>query len=267
MNQYLELIKAIDNGNIILARSIIIGYANQSIEKVLGALEIINSSTLSIFEPSDELLYPINTDQASWNDDYWHGLTSDLMHNFSEIRLNHLLEVSKFIRATPETIVTRDIGLENTIKKKLDVLVNEGNLSRLRSELIGMLNVEVHNALKAFIYTVEQKPEILQYHDEELYPINDENSSWDSSYWHGLTSDLMHNFSKERFEHMLLVRQYLDNKDNHEASSQGEKFRSHEFNDRSTENIDEPVNTFTYILIAAGIVLAIPLALWLMFKR
>ena len=36
MNHYSDLIKAVDSANVALARSIIIGYANQSVEKLTG---------------------------------------------------------------------------------------------------------------------------------------------------------------------------------------------------------------------------------------
>ncbi len=266
MNQYFDLIKAIDDANIPLARSIIIGYANQSVKKITGALDVVNSRTLNIFEPNDELLYPINSDVTSWDEDYWHGLTSDMMHNFSKERLKHLFEVVKAMKAKPEIVKAHDVLLDDAVKQKLDVLIHESNLERLRSELVGILNVEAKKALKAFIYSVEKKPELLQNHDEDLYPIDDNENSWDDNYWHGLTSDMMHNFSKERFEHMLKVRQYLDREDVQDTSPQEESVRSNENDDKSTEGMGKQDNTLTYILIAAGIVIAIPVVLWLLFK-
>lgn len=266
MNHYSDLIKAVDSANVALARSIIIGYANQSVEKLTGALDIINSRALSIFVRNEETLYPINTDVTSWDGDYWHGLTSDLMHNFSKERLEHLLEVAKILK--PELVSTRsqDIRLDAAIKQVLDKLIQGANLGRLRSELVGRLNVSSHKALKAFIYTVEQKPEVLQDHDENLYPIDRDENSWDKNYWNGLTSDMMHNFSKERFEHAVKVAQYLDKANNQDTIHQKENVHQHEYDDRPNESTERHDNNLTFILIAAGIVIAVPVVLWLLFK-
>lgn len=266
MSQYPDLINAINDNKMPLARSIMIGLANRSISTAVNAFEYIQSKRSSIFEPHNETLYPINTDVTAWNEDYLHGITSDLMHNFSLERYKHLLDVARAINLEPEKISTKETVINANLKLKLDKLIMEENLARLRSEIIGMANTDIQEFLRAFIYSVDKKPDVLQKHNENLYPVNKNEKSWDDDYWHGLTSDMMHNFSKERFEHMLIVRQYLDRENTQVDMSQEESVRPNRQGDESTEGIEKKDNTLTIILITAGIVIAVPIVLWLLFK-
>ncbi|MDD3049977.1 MAG: hypothetical protein PHR06_02415 [Candidatus Cloacimonetes bacterium] len=263
MGKYNELMKAIDDKNIPLIRSMIIGYANQSASVAMEAIEHVKSKIPSIFVPHDGNLYPINHSRSAWNEDYWHGLTSDMMHNFSVERVNHLLEVAKVLQPKPEKIKSKELILDVKLKIKLDKLLQEGSLDRLRSEIVGLANINIQDALRAFIYAIDRKPEIMQNHDENLYPIDRNNKSWDNNYWHRLTSDLMHNFSKERFEHAFQVATHLNLNNGHVDKFKPKKETNSEHPNHEQFNRN---NVLIYILIAAGIVIAIPLALWIILK-
>jgi hypothetical protein len=266
MNQYPDLVKAIEDNKMPLARSILIGLANRSIDRAVNALEYIQSISHSIFEPHDEALYPINPDVTAWNEDYWHGVTSDLMHNFSLNRFKHLLDVARAIRSKPENITIKEGSIDPNLKPKLDKLIMVGNLPRLRSEIIGIANTDIKEALSAFKYALDKKTDLLQEHDEVNYPIDGNEDSWDNDYWHGLISDMMHNFSEERFEHMLRVRQYLVKEDVQVTTPQEEHAHPNRQGGNPTEDMEKKDNTLTYILIAAGIVIAVPIVLWLLLK-
>lgn len=103
MNQNSQLNRAIEDGDVILVRSIIIGKANQSVTKAKEALEIVSSKGLHIFEANDDVLYEIDSNKESWNDDYWHRLTGHLMHNFSEERCEHMLKVRQYLDSKRQT--------------------------------------------------------------------------------------------------------------------------------------------------------------------
>lgn len=91
------------------------------------------------------------------------------------------------------------------IPKRLADAIFSEDITLARSILIGLLNKNFLQAHVAFQYAIQQVSVILEVHDEELYPIDRDPSSWTEDYWHGLTGDQMRNFSRERFEHLIEV--------------------------------------------------------------
>ncbi|MFA5498791.1 MAG: hypothetical protein WC327_04510 [Candidatus Cloacimonadia bacterium] len=102
MKKLSRLISAIEEKDYYLARSIVIGYANQSYRLAKEAVEYIKENAPQIFDEHDEELYPIDGDQESFDQAYWDDLTSDLMHNFSIERVDHMLRVLRKIRLTDD---------------------------------------------------------------------------------------------------------------------------------------------------------------------
>jgi tRNA isopentenyl-2-thiomethyl-A-37 hydroxylase MiaE len=267
MKMYADLWKALDSNDTILARSVIIGYANESVIKLKGALEHIESKSQSIFVPHDEYLYPINSDRPAWDEDYWHGLTGDMMHNFSRERLDHMVQVAEYLQKKPNIVTAKDMRIDPAIKVELDKLIREGEPIRLRSELVGMANTNIKSVFDAFLYVVSKMPDVLQTHEEDLYPIERDENAWDKDYWNGLTGDMMHNFSKERFEHMLQVEQYINRTDMPGSSQPEENVENKSSDGERTYGSSTVDNPLVYILVAVGVVLAVPIALWLLFKN
>lgn len=285
---------AISSGDIALARSILIGLLNRDFSLAEYALQYTGRQLSSLIETHDGDFYPINCDPSVWTEEYWHGITRDQMKNFSSERFDHLIAVGSQLfperaiinKAGQSTKLDVDFGniggndSSNSGKVRYEYVNEKLNpkdaktMERLnaaicvqdvvmaRSIIIGLANKNFAEAGRSFFYAAERMPELLQQHDGDLYPISKENSIWTEDYWHGITRDLMKNFSKERFEHLCEVGAQVLPKEStwgtvspvHTPKSQ--QYDSHQPNSS---------NKMVYIALAIGIVIIVPWIVWVLF--
>lgn len=285
---------AIFSGDIALARSILIGLLNRDFSLAKNALEYSAQQLSSLIEIHDGDFYPINLDPIAWTEDYWHGITRDQMKNFSSERFEHLIVVgsqlfsersiiNKSVQNTKPDVNFGSIGGNDSSSsgkvryeyvneklnpkdaktmERLDAAIREQDVVMARSIIIGLANKDFAEAGRAFFYAAERMPELLQQHDGDLYPMSKENSLWTEDYWHGITRDLMKNFSKERFEHLCEVgAEVLPKKSTESTVSpvntpKSEQYESHQPN---------RANKMVYIALAIGIVIIVPWIVWVLF--
>ncbi|MEI6826876.1 MAG: hypothetical protein WCK54_14865 [Desulfuromonadales bacterium] len=285
---------AITSGDIALARSILIGLLNRDFSLAEHALQYAGQKLPSLIETHDGNFYPINNDPGTWTEDYWHGITRDQMKNFSSARFDHLIVVggqlfperaiiNKIVQSAQHEVVSGKIGGNDSTDsekvryeyvneklnpkdaktmERLDAAIREQDVVMARSIIIGLANKNFAEAGRAFFYAVERMPELLQQHDGDLYPMSKENSIWTEDYWHGITRDLMKNFSKERFEHLCEVgAQVLPKKSTGGTSPPVHAPKSQQ----SESHQSGSSNRMVYIALAIGIVIVVPWIVWILF--
>lgn len=285
---------AISSGDIALARSILIGLLNRDFSLAEYALQFTGQQLSSLIEIHDGDFYPINRDPSAWTEDYWHGITRDQMKNFSSERFEHLIAVGsqlfperaiidKTVQNAQHDVDFGKVGGNDSTDsgkvryeyvneklnpkdaqtmERLDAAIREQDVVMARSIIIGLANKNFAEAGRAFLYAAERMPELLQQHDGDLYPISKKNSFWTEDYWHGITRDLMKNFSKERFEHLCEVgAQVLPRK-----STAGTSFPVHTPTSQQYETHQpDSSNRMVYIALAIGIVIVVPWIVWILF--
>lgn len=287
---------AISSVDITLARSILIGLLNRDFSLAEYALQYTGRQLSSLIETHDGDFYPINCDQSVWTEDYWHGITRDQMKNFSSERFEHLIKVGshlfperaiieKTVQNAQQDIDSGKVGRNNSsdsekvryeyvsdklnpkdakTMERLDAAIREQDVVMARSIIIGLANKNFAEAGRAFFYAAERMPELLQQHDGDLYPMSKENSLWTEDYWHGITRDLMKNFSKERFEHLCEVgAQVLPKKSTVDTVSPVHTPKSQQYDSHQSNSS----NKMVYIALAIGIVIIVPWIVWVLFFR
>lgn len=279
-----------------LARSIVIGLLNASVAEAEQAYELAVRRNPDFAAINDEL-YAVKRNGDAWDQEYWHSLSRDLMRNFSCERFRHMLEVTKQLfpdrifnqhplsldpPRTARTAVPRlkeqhkmdnrtqlehlEITMqpkEANTKRRLDEAIRDQNTMLARSIIIGLTSTNFSEAMHAFFYVVERIPGVLQQHDAKAYPLK-EASDWTENYWHEITVDLMRNFSKERFEHLCAVGAVIFPERSKNSTARGANCREAQCNCSVPSNGS---NNTVYVALAIGVVIAIPLFIWLMVKR
>jgi hypothetical protein len=285
---------AISSGDIALARSILIGLLNRDFLLAEHALQYAGQQLTSLIETHDGDFYPINCDPSTWTEDYWHGITRDQMKNFSRERFEHLIVVGGQLfpeRAIHDKTVQNaqydvdsgkiegnDSSDSDKVRyeyvneklnpkdaktmERLDAAIREQDVVMARSIIIGLANKNFAEAGRAFFYAAERMPELLQQHDGDLYPVSNEHSIWTEDYWHGITRDLMKNFSKERFEHLCEVgAEVLPKKSTGGTVSPVHTPKSQQYDSHQPNSS----NKMVYIALAIGIVIIVPWIVWVLF--
>jgi hypothetical protein len=140
---------------------------------------------------------------------------------------------------------------------RLQDAIRDGDRSRVHSIIVGAANRSLAEALKCFEYAINNLPGVLDPHNEERYPIILDRFAWNEDYWDQQTSRLMSNFSKERFEHLLEVGAVVFPAKVGKREDTG--YQPYE----ETGSFDAR----KIIYIGIGIAIAVPLAIWLLFKR
>lgn len=93
---------------------------------------------------------------------------------------------------------------------QLNKAIDDGDTGLIKSIIIGCANQSAEKAKEALAIVNSRKVDIFVPHKELSCAINLDSSFWNTMYFHRVTRDLMYNFSKERCDHMLNVRQHLD---------------------------------------------------------
>lgn len=151
--------------------------------------------------------------------------------------------------------------METRTTQRLDEAIASGDVGLAHSIIIGILNCEFPAAQEAFDYIAKKQPGWIATHDGELYPILHDEQMWTEDYWFSLTSDMMCNFSRERFVHIVAVGKKLF--PNRMESAQPVPKRTSSAQTQSKGGYCATILT----CIAVGIVVIVPILVWQMLKR
>lgn len=294
-----RLEEAIISSDVPLTRSILIGLLNKSLTQAQVLFEYAIMRLPSILEVHDEELYPVIRDSKFWSEDYWHGLTGDQMRNFSRERFHHLIEVGCWIDAKRDANDNNCQDVQNSMrparnieiesknprktthkqpnktwnpkniktKERLDSAIHDQEVQMARSIIIGLANDNFGEALRALVYAGDRMPELFQPHNDKLYPMRNDSTEWTEDYWHGLTGDLMRNFSKERFQHLcdvgvhVLPQKYAEKHSFPESATESKIAESKLRSSNQSDNVRGVV----CIALAIGVVIVIPWIIWKLF--
>ena len=146
---------------------------------------------------------------------------------------------------------------------QLTQAIREGDLSLTRSVIIGLAATDLDEAKQAYQDALRELPAIVQAHDD-FYPIDTDHASWTESYWHGITRDLMRNFSKERFEHLCQVGAHVFTA---RIIPPNIKLMEGERQSRSTTSTPPGRSCLVYVMFAIGMLICFPLVIWNLIKR
>ena len=97
---------------------------------------------------------------------------------------------------------------EPTSKLREDV--EKGNVSLVREVLQSILNDNAdHEVREALTWAASQMPRLFEGFKPELEPLKSQQSDWDADYYYIQKATLGEDFSRERFEHLIAVRDCL----------------------------------------------------------
>lgn len=205
-----------------------------------------------LFEPYNTILVSLEQHQHRWSEDYFNQKAMDLDFNFSKELVQHLINVKKYLQEQgilkpliqtnsqteleqpkePNTIQSTysttsksqaERKEEHFIKpdllnfqpnEKLINLLSEGNLSKIRSYLMLVLNnrrMDLEDVFKSIWYVYQHKPDVFEQDDESVFIQNmDKNeANWNVDYFNLQQVYLNKNFTLARLLHLANVRETL----------------------------------------------------------
>lgn len=206
-----------------------------------------------LFEPYNEIMVSLEQHQHRWSEDYFNQKTMDLDFNFSKELVQHLINVKKHLQeqgilkplvqassqpatfelpkevetVTPTYSVahkSQAVKKEDNIAKpdllnfkpneKLTNFLSEGNLSKIRTYLMSMLNnrrMDLEEVFKSIWYVHQYKPSVFEQAEESAFVQNmDKNeANWNVDYFNQQQVYLNKNFSLARLLHLANVRETL----------------------------------------------------------
>lgn len=198
----------------------------------LNSLRDVNSnfSTLSI-----DLAGALVQDKSIYTDEDFYKSISQLKLNFCLERLNRIIEIKLnlidhgiegFAQLNSNEVnshntaqndkisdTKEDIGLEDLSSTFSSALSNR-DLHSLKVSLLNLLldNSKPIDKLEKLLFLIKEKcPDVFETYIEDRFiePMNQDKSHWVVSYFHEQNLSLESNFSSERYEHLLEVREYL----------------------------------------------------------
>ncbi len=166
----------------------------------------------------------IDTDTANWSKDYFSRQKVYAGSNFSRMRIEHLIALRAYLSATPphresqkpvpsKPAARTDGGAGFTPSTNLGKFVERGDLPTVRTALQMELNNSSLDAaaLKASAqWTKERIPGLFELFQEKAFArgINNDSAHWDGDYFGTQLVYLTTNFSEERFQHLIEVREH-----------------------------------------------------------
>ena len=208
--------------------------------------------TDDLFEPYNEPWVSIEQHQHRWSEDYFNKKAMDLDFSFSKELVQHLINVKKYLQeqgvfkplvqsnsqATLEqpkkvetitptysaTIKSQAVKKDDYVAKpdllnfkpneKLTNFLTEGNLSKIRTYLMSMLNnrrMDLEEVFKSIWYVNQHKPSVFEQAEESVFVQNmDKNeANWNVDYFNQQQVYLNKNFSLARLLHLANVRETL----------------------------------------------------------
>ncbi|WP_118878530.1 hypothetical protein [Haemophilus haemolyticus] len=206
-----------------------------------------------LFEPYNEIMVSLEQHQHRWSEDYFNQKAMDLDFNFSKELVQHLIKVKKHLQeqgilkplvqasnqpATfeqPKEVETvtpiysvahksQAVKKEENIAKpdllnfkpneKLTNFLSEGNLSKIRTYLMSMLNnrrMDLEEVFKSIWYVHQYKPSVFEQAEESAFiqDIDKNEENWNVDYFNQQQVYLNKNFSLARLLHLANVRETL----------------------------------------------------------
>ena len=206
-----------------------------------------------LFEPYNEIMVSLEQHQHRWSEDYFNQKTMDLDFNFSKELVQHLINVKKYLQeqgilkplvqassqpATfeqPKEVETvtltysvahksQAVKKEENIAKpdllnfkpneKLTNFLSEGNLSKIRTYLMSMLNnrrMDLEEVFKSIWYVHQYKPSVFEQAEESAFvqDMDKNEANWNVDYFNQQQVYLNKNFSLARLLHLANVRETL----------------------------------------------------------
>lgn len=131
-------------------------FSTNKFEQTLEYVESLN--ILGLKKPFDGRIFE---GQENWNEEYWALLVSSLLDNFSDERIKHLKEVSKYLH--PHQIQSKeDSRVPKSSKKEIPIALTAGlALTSLVAFTIGMKTTATITGIAAGVigaYLILKKP-------------------------------------------------------------------------------------------------------------
>lgn len=284
-----------------------------------------------LFEPFNGNLVSFEEHEHRWNEEYFNAKAMDLDINFSKELVLHLIAVKKSLQAknpvsnvaentveVPTISVTSSqpavqVELEQAVRKqenftkpdlvnfrpneRLSQFLSEGDLSKIRSYLMSMLNnrrLSLEEVFKSIWYVHQNNAAVFEAEEENAFvqAMDKNEADWNISYFTMQQVYLNMNFSLARLLHLANVRETLMKKgveefqqievkqpEPLEQSQTHQERTTHSSGTQSaykTENrqqttqhtpTNESENAFIKtLMIVGGAVLALGLAIFAIFK-
>lgn len=274
----------------------------------------------NLFEPFNDTIVSIEKLSHRWQGTYFPMKVADLKFNFSKELIEHLLTVKQFLEdkylsssssKTASVEIIQSISSESESvqavqnKKnfakpdlfnfkpsaKLAENLNEGDISKIRSYLMSMLNnrrLSLDELFKSIWYVHQYHGNIFESEAENAFvqEMDNDETNWNIAYFSRQQIYLNQNFSLARLLHLANVRETLMKKGDKDFQQiEVEKSKSEQVNYSQSHNqsqtksdsfvkqesqpeMEEPShNSFVKtLLMVGGAVLAIGVALFSIFK-
>lgn len=201
-----------------------------------------------LFEPFNGNLVSIEEHEHRWNEEYFNAKAIDLDINFSKELVLHLIAVKKSLQAknpasnvAENTVEVPTISVaqsqpavqvepEQAVRKqenfakpdlvnfrpneKLSQFLSEGDLSKIRSYLMSMLNnrrLSLEEVFKSIWYVHQNKSTVFEAEEENAFvqAMDKNEANWNVSYFNQQQVYLNKNFSLARLLHLANVRETL----------------------------------------------------------
>lgn len=215
----LNLLKALDDRR----------YGTEDLNAVLAEIQ---DKAPSLFMPHDNLDDDsINEDKLMWHQDnyrYYVRQKKAAERNFSEARWQHLLAMRTYFRQKGYKGFAPLSPSESTIQppernhnmsqyqpsENLERTVKVGDVIGIRVALqheMGNMRLSQQDLIGAADWVEARKREIFLPYEEKKFtrPIDPQREAWNVNYHDSQVVSLENNFSKERFLHVLEVREHL----------------------------------------------------------
>ncbi len=202
----------------------------------------------NLFEPFNANLVTLEKYEHRWNEEYFNAKAMDLEINFSKELVLHLIAVKKSLQAknpvpnmansTVEVPIISavqsepvvQVEPEQAVKKqdnfakpdlvnfrpneKLSQFLSEGDLSKIRSYLMSMLNnrrLSLEEVFKSIWYVYQNKAAVFEVEEENAFvqAMDKNEANWNVSYFNQQQVYLNKNFSLARLLHLANVRETL----------------------------------------------------------
>ncbi|MDV7212338.1 hypothetical protein [Azotobacter beijerinckii] len=215
----LELLKALGDRK----------YSTEDMNTVLAAAQ---DKAPSLFVPHEDLDdNAIDEDKLMWHQNdyrYYVKQKKSAEHNFSEARWQHLLAMRTYFRQKGYNGFAPQSSSESTTQppkrnhnmpqyqpsENLKRTVQTGNVTAIRVALqheMGNMRLSQQDLIDAANWVKKSKQEVFLPYEEKKFtrPIDLQHEAWDLNYHDSQVVSLENNFSKERFLHVLEVREHL----------------------------------------------------------
>lgn len=215
----LELLEALDDPR----------YNTEDLNAVLKEAQ---DKTTGLFVPHEDLDdNTIDEDELMWHQNdyrYYVKQKKSAERNFSEARWQHLLAMRTYFRKKSYKGFAPLSHSESTTQppkrkhnmpqyqpsENLKRTVQTGNVIAIRVALqheMGNMRLSQQDLIEAANWVEESKREVFLPYEEKKFtrPIDPQREAWDVNYHDSQVVSLENNFSKERFLHVLEVREHL----------------------------------------------------------